>query len=116
MSPQETPRLPGCPQSPKRSATAERNAAARPTRKSQAQTCCHLNECCISEEVAAGICESPIEMGNDGLAAPGITHRHPPAARHTTFVVGVIDVRSTLERLIGSRMAGHHGRDGGYVS
>src|SRR5262249_53189351 len=72
MSPQETPRLPGCPQSPKRSATAERNAAARPTRKSQAQTCCHLNECCISEEVAAGICESPIEMGNDGLAAPGI--------------------------------------------
>src|SRR5262249_22466998 len=76
MSPQETPRLPGCPQSPKRSATAERNAAARPTRKSQAQTCCHLNECCISEEVAAGICESPIEMGNDGLVAPGITHRH----------------------------------------
>src|SRR5262249_48872879 len=27
------------------------------------------------------ICESPIDMGNDGLAAPGITHRHPPAAR-----------------------------------
>src|SRR6516164_2472519 len=81
MSPQETPRLPGCPQSPKRSATAERNAAARPTRKSQAKTCCHLNECCISEEVVAGICESPIEVGNDGLAAPGITHRHPPAAR-----------------------------------
>src|SRR6516164_5908529 len=84
MSPQETPRLPGCPQSPKRSATAERNAAARPTRKSQAKTGCHLNECCISEEVAAGTCESPIEMGNDGLAAPGITHRHPPTRETCT--------------------------------
>src|SRR5262249_22845349 len=138
MSPQETPRLPGCPQSPKRSATAERNAAARPTRKSQAQTCCHLNECCISEEVAAGICESPIEMGNDGLAAPGITHRHPPAARLCRGGVsfGTLESRPPVgtprrqpgepdrrqfverfpERLIGSRMAGHHGRDGGYVS
>src|SRR5215469_12413558 len=83
MSPQETPRLPGCPQSPKRSATAERNAAARPTRKSQAQTCCHLNECCISEEVAAVICESPLEMGNDGLAAPG--HDPAPSTRSTTL-------------------------------
>src|SRR5262245_25641785 len=92
MSPQETPRPPGCPQSPKRSATAERNPAARQTRKSQAQTCCHLNECCISEEVAAGICESPIGMGNDGLAAPGITHRHPPAAGWRAITAATADM------------------------
>src|SRR5262245_46457530 len=81
MSSQETLRLPGCPQSPQRSATAVGTADAGPTRKSQTQTRCHLNECCSPEEVAAGIRESPIEMSNDGFAAPGITHRHPPAAR-----------------------------------
>src|SRR5262249_16037252 len=99
MSPQETPRLPGCPQSPKRSATAERKAAPRPTGKSKAQTFWHLNECCISGEVAAGICESPIEMGNDGLAAPGVTHRHPPARE--TWTARIVALRMFLSVFCG---------------